>query len=150
MSAYTITTRAEYDYAVGRGLHPLLGGWFRLEHSLRVEIQRELFGEGHTPDENERFYRWCFEHRPQECEECLRPLQYSAVHVSHILSRGAHPEIAHDPRNINILCPRHHATWENGNRESMRIYERNRRTIRELKQEYYNKDISNEQDFFKR
>lgn len=138
MMQYIVTTREEYDYAVGRGYEPLLGGLLDMEHGLRVEIQREKFGEGHTPAENEKFYRWVWAHKEHQCEECMRPLlDYSAVYVSHILTRGAHPEIAHDPRNTNILCERCHATWENGCRDCMRIYESNRARIDALKQEYY-------------
>jgi len=108
-----------------------------MAHGLRVSIQRELFGEGHTPAENEKFYRWCWEHKPHICEECMKPLRdYSAVHISHILTKGANPAMAHDPRNVNILCLEHHCAWENGNRAAMRIYERNQRTIEMLKEEY--------------
>lgn len=135
---YQITTREEYDYAVARGYEPLLGGCLEMEHGLRLAIQQEKFGTGHTPQENERFYRWVWAHKEHQCEECLRPLKnYSAVYVSHIYSRGAHPEIAHDPRNTNILCPAHHAQYENGCRNCMRIYESNRARIDALKQEYY-------------
>lgn len=140
MMPYLITSRVEYDYAVGRGYEPLLGGLLEMEHELRLEVQREKFGSGHTPAENERFYRWCWEHKAHECEECLRPLNgYSAVYVSHILTRGAHPAMAHDPRNVNILCERCHATWENGCRMAMRIYESNRERVARLKVEYNNK-----------
>lgn len=133
-----IASRSEYDDAVSRGYEPLKDLWLTMSHNLRLEIQREKFGAGHTPAENERFYRWCWEHKPHQCEECLRPLKgYSAVYISHILSRGAYPQIAHDPRNTNILCERCHATWENGRREDMRIYESNRARIDALKQEYY-------------
>ncbi len=112
-------------------------GW-SLPHKERVEIQHALFGTGHTPEENERFYRWCWKMKPHYCEECMRPLHwYSAVHVSHILTRGAHPDLAHDPRNINILCLSCHNRWENGYREGMRIYEGNKARAERLKKEYY-------------
>lgn len=112
-------------------------------HPARIELQQRLFGDGHTTEENEKFYRWCWEHLPHRCEECLRPLnEYSAVYVSHILTRGAHPEIAHDPRNINILCLKHHNQWENGERRSMRIWLKNQQTIEQLKREYYEQNHS--------
>lgn len=131
-----ITTAAEYKSAVGRGENPLLGR--DMSHEVRLEVQQEKFGTGHTPAENERFYRWCWENKPHQCEECLRPLKgYSAVYVSHILTRGAYPQIAHDPRNTNILCERCHATWENGRREDMRIYESNLARIQYLRKEYH-------------
>lgn len=67
----------------------------------------------------------------------MKPLrEYSSVYVSHILTRGAHPDMAHDPRNINILCFNHHNQWENGDRRAMRIYEKNVETIELLKNEY--------------
>ena len=139
MEPFVIDTRELYDYARSRGYEPLIDRRFPLEINLRVSIQRELFGKGHTPEENERFYRWCWEHKPHICEECMKPLhQYSATFVSHILTRGANPEMAHDSRNVNILCFSHHNTWENGRRENMRIYRSNMLVIETLKQEYRN------------
>lgn len=127
-----------YEYAQKKGFEPLTDTrFFKVEIGLRKTLQYELFGAGHTSTENEKFYRWVWEHKPHYCEECMKPLRgYSAVYVSHILTRGANPEIAHDPRNVNILCFKHHAEWENGNRAGMRIYARNQITIDELKKEY--------------
>lgn len=140
MEPIVIDTRELYDYARSRGYEPLMDKRFVLDINLRVSIQRALFGSGHTPAENERFYRWCWEHKPHICEECMRPLrEYSATYVSHILTRGAHPEMEHDCRNINILCFNHHNQWENGNRENMRIYLSNMKTIEQLKKEYGSK-----------
>lgn len=137
MDSVLITERSEYDYCVSRGFEPLLDKHFRLDIRLRVEIQRDLFGHDDVERINERFYRWVWEHKPHICEETLRPLRaYSAVYVSHILSRGAHRDIAIDPRNTNILCGEMHAQWETGNRRAMRIYEGNARTIELLKKEY--------------
>lgn len=137
MEPFVIDTREQYDLCRAHGIEPLIDRRFAMEIRLRVSIQRELFGRGHTPEENEKFYRWCWEHKPHICEECMRPLHhYSATYVSHILTRGAHPEMAHDPRNVNILCFDHHSTWENGSRENMRIYRSNVFTIEQLKKEY--------------
>ena len=137
MKPFLIDTREEYDLCVKNGFEPLIDSRFDMAFPLRVSIQRELFGTGHTPAENERFYRWVWAHRPHWCEECLRPLrEYSAVYVSHILTRGAFPEMAHDPRNCNILCFEHHSVWENGSRARMRIFQRNARIIENLKNEY--------------
>lgn len=142
MEPFVIDTRELYDYARSRGYEPLIDRHFSLEINLRVSIQRELFGAGHTPEENERFYRWCWEHKLHVCEECMRPLrEYSATYVSHILTKGAHPAMAHDPRNVNILCFSHHNTWENGKRENMRIYRSNMIVIETLKQEYQNETL---------
>lgn len=137
MEPVFLETREQYDYCRSRGYEPLIDGRFRMDIRLRVSIQRELFGTGHTPSENERFYKWCWEHYPHICEECMRPLrQYSATYVSHIMTRGANPEAAHDCRNVNILCFFHHSVWENGDRKNMRIYRANVLTAEQLKQEY--------------
>lgn len=137
MKPFVIDTHELYDYARMRGYEPLIDHRFSMEIHLRVSIQRELFGRGHTPEENEKFYRWCWEHYPHFCEETLRPLHhYSAIYISHILTRGANPAMAHDPRNINILCFEMHNKWENGDRQSMRIYRGNLLRIEELKQDY--------------
>ena len=134
-----IETREQYDVLRQRGCEPLTDKRLEIDHSLRVSIQRELFGRGHTPAENGRFYRWVWAHKPHFCEECGKPLgAYSATYISHIISRGAAPEKSHDPRNTNILCFRCHSTWENGRREQMRIYEKNQKTIELLKNEYRN------------
>ena len=131
-----------YALCVERGFEPLIDERFTLPINLRVDIQRRVFGHvthgrGNIPQANERFYRWVWEHKPHICEETMRPLrEYSSVYCSHILSRGAHPEMAHDPRNINLLCPEMHAKWENGNKRSMRIWAKNKKTIEKLKAEY--------------
>lgn len=143
MEPYLLTIRDEYNYCIQRGFNPLLDlRNFRMDIRLRVEVQRELFGHctfgrGNIPQANERFYRWMWEHKAHQCEETLRPLAaYSAVYISHILTRGAFPEIAHDPRNINILSFESHNRWENGDREQMRIYPANMRMIELMKSEY--------------
>ena len=137
MEPIVIDTRELYDYACKRGFEPLVDRRFAVEINLRVSIQRELFGRGHTPEENERFYRYCWDHYPHVCAETMRPLhQYSAAYVSHIMTRGAHPDIAHDPRNVNILSVEMHNRWENGDRQNMRIYQSNLLIIRMLKKEY--------------
>lgn len=123
-----------YNYAVERGYVPLLDARFDLEISLRVQIQRDLFG---PLTEHERFYRWVWAQKPHICEETMRPLSdYSAVYVSHILTKGARPDMAHDPRNTNILCLAAHNHWEFGDRTTMRIYAKNLLTIQKLRKEY--------------
>lgn len=123
-----------YNYAVGRGYEPLLDSRFDVEIHLRIQIQRDLFG---PFTEHEKFYRWVWEHKPHICEETMRPLSdYSAVHISHILTKGARPDIAHDPRNTNILCLAAHNHWEFGDRTQMRIYRKNLETIVKLRNDY--------------
>lgn len=93
---------------------------------------------GKKPQANDKFYHWVWNNKPHQCEECLMPLHgYSAVFISHIKTKGAFPEMAHDPRNTNILCFKHHNIWENDNLNmSMRIYRKNIKTIEMLKNEY--------------
>lgn len=143
MVKYHITEKDEYDYCVQHGIEPLIDDrCFDIDINLRVQIQKQLFGHcefgrGDIPAANQRFFKWIWLHKPHYCEECGRPLpEYSATFCSHILSRGAHPEKAHDGRNINILCFQCHCAWENGNRTTMRIYEKNQKTIEKLNQEY--------------
>lgn len=135
-----ISDREEYEFVTDRGFCPLLDyKQFKMDIRLRVEIQRDLFGRGviDTMRANDKFFRWVWEHKPHRCEETLIPLhKYSAVYCSHILTRGAFPEMATDPRNINILCFEMHNRWENGDRQNMRIYPANMRLIELLKSEY--------------
>lgn len=104
MVPIVIDTREMYDYCKMRGYEPLIDRRFAMDIHLRVTIQRELFGRGHTPEENEKFYRWCWNHKRHICEETMRPLPgYSATFVSHILTRGAHPECG--PRSAQREYP---------------------------------------------
>lgn len=126
-----------YKYAKSKGYEPLTDKRFEMPIKVRIDVQRYLFGAGHTPAENERFYRYCWDLYPHICEECMRPLtQFSATYISHIRTRGAFPEAAHDVRNVNILCFKHHNQWETGNRKAMRIYPGNVQTIEQLTKEY--------------
>lgn len=134
-----IETREEYDYVAKKGLfEPLVDDRFEIDHNVRTEIQKEKFG-GNDAEGNEKFYKFCIYHLPMVCQECGKPIRNpSAINVSHILTRGAHPAMAHDPRNVNILCPEHHSMWEHATtRKTMRIYDRNNERIELLKQEYY-------------
>lgn len=126
-----------YKYAKNKGYEPLTDKRFEMPIKVRIDVQHYLFGAGHTPAENERFYRYCWDLYPHICEECMRPLtQFSATYISHIRTRGAFPEAAHDVRNVNILCFKHHNQWETGNRKAMRIYPGNVQTIEQLTKEY--------------
>lgn len=52
--------------------------------------------------------------RPHVCEECQTPLPKKPVKTffSHLLSKGAHPELRHDPDNIVLHCRGCHNKWE--------------------------------------
>lgn len=141
MQKIKISTHLEYDYCQRGGYEPLLDDRFDMDIALRVQIQKEKFGRGvygkDVAQANERFFRWVWNNKPHRCEETMKPLpNYSACYCSHILTRGAFPEMATDPRNINILSLEMHNKWENGNRKEMRIYEQNMETIEKLKKEY--------------
>jgi len=140
-----ISTREEFEYVMSRDYNPLLD-WknFIIPNSLRVDIQREMFGKSfiskgsNIVDANQRFYRYMWETKTHICEECGKPLShYSSVFISHILSRGAKPQMAHDCRNINILCFNHHNQWEQETtRKTMKIYKTNLIIIQILKDDY--------------
>lgn len=139
-----ITLIEEFEMVSSRGWQPLQDyKKFHIEINLRIAIQRELFGKsliskGSVVEANQRFYIWSWENNPHFCEECAKPLQeYSSKFISHIISRGARPDIAHDPRNKNILCFEHHQKWENETqRKTMRIYKTNLKIIEILNNDY--------------
>lgn len=123
-----------------RGVEPLLTPLFSLPIELRKELQEFTFGNprrGNTAAVNSKFYKWVWDNKPHFCEECGAYLPfYSAAFVSHIQSRGAHPETAHDPRNTNIVCKPDHDKWETGKRTVMKIYRKNVKTLAVLAVEY--------------
>ena len=126
-----INNISEYELAISNDFDPLIDKRFLVDIFLRVEIQRFMFGgvligRGNIPTANDKYYHWVWDHKQHVCEETMQPIRnYSAMVVSHILSKGAHPEMAHDPRNNNILIPLMHLKWETGNREQMRIFRKN-------------------------
>lgn len=135
--AILIEDVACYLFARGKGFEPLIDKRFEIPINVRIDIQRHLFGNGHSPAENDRFYHYCWKIYPHICQECMCPLgNYSAAFISHIRTRGAFPEAAHDVRNVNILCFKHHNQWETGNRKAMRIYPSNEVLIEKLNEEY--------------
>lgn len=134
-----IDTIEEYEYALSRGIDPLIDERIEMDIALRKTIQKEKFGKNNR-EGNSRFYRYCLTHLPHVCENCGVVVNYpSATNISHILSRGAHPEMAHDPRNVNFLCFGCHSYWEHATtRERLKSWfvEKNERTIEKLKKEY--------------
>ena len=81
---------------------------------------------------DERFYQEIWDERPHYCEECGKFLgdELQKVFFSHILTKGAHPELRHEKRNINVLCSEHHSAWEfSGKRNQMKINEKNKDAI---------------------
>lgn len=136
-----ITNREDYDALLKKGIDCLYDKRYHLEIGLRREIQREKFGKNDNAG-NALFYAYCLKHFPRVCENCGKPIPHpGATNVSHILSRGSHPEMAHDPRNMNILCWECHQKFEHKTtRYKLNLWfvEKNERTIQLLKQEYNN------------
>lgn len=118
-------------------LHPLMDLNVKIDINVRIEIQKLLFGSKNIKTRNSKFCKWIWEHKSHYCEESGIYLpNYSISYCSHIMSRGAHPEKAIDPRNINILTLENHNKWEVGNRKSMKIYTKNQQIIDLLNDEY--------------
>lgn len=133
-----LNSRAEYQLAVDNGHEPLLN-WrmFTLPIKLRIELQYELFGSTDFQKQNEKFYRWMWDNSIHCCSETGKPLEnYSAVYVSHIISRGSDRRLSIDPRNVNILSFEAHQLWESENNFKMNIYRENKLIIRMLKKDY--------------
>lgn len=99
-----VNTREEYDALLKHGIDALCDDRYHLEMGLRIAIQKEKFGRNDDVG-NAKFYHYCLTHFPMVCENCGKPIRHPwATNVSHILTRGAHPRLSHDCRNINILC----------------------------------------------
>lgn len=133
-----ISSRFEYDFYMKHGFLPLKD-WrkFSIENSLRVNIQKELFGSASFQTENQKYYKWVWANSKHFCEETGQPLHYySAVHISHIITKGADRRMATDPRNVNLLTYQMHTKWEIGNRKEMNIYNTNKLIINILKKDY--------------
>ena len=84
------------------------------------------------------FYQNIWDKSKHICEECGTYLQtFNPSFISHILSKGAFPQLRYDERNINILCFKHHEQWEFWNKKEMRIWIKNKIIIEKLKFEIY-------------
>lgn len=150
MKLINISSYEELDLCLKHGINPLFWHRFvKLEIHFRVEVQNNLFGKSELGKSdivkaNDKYYHYCYQNSNLHCENCgqkiykLRNIEgcYSAIYISHILTRGSNPHLAHDPRNHNFLCPKCHEKWENGNKSDMLIYLDNQIVIKELKQDY--------------
>jgi hypothetical protein len=78
------------------------------------------------------------------CEECGRDLggmyapngRIKRWIFSHIISKGARPDMRSDTRNFNLLCYDCHQQYEFGDRRAMKIWPKNEEIIELLKSEY--------------
>jgi len=88
--------------------------------------------------EDEDFYKECFDScLEHKCEECGSPLPdkfkddngkvIAKWRYSHIIPKSIHSKLRHVVKNINHLCFDCHQEWENGNKESMSIFEKNKK-----------------------
>lgn len=132
-----VESKLEYDYLVARGYEPLTGfdrsvnAIFEMPNALRREIQDAKFK---TLD---KFYRAAYKHSRFVCEETGHEIpHYSAVNISHVISRGADIRMWNDLRNYNLLLFDKHQQWETGDRKSMKIYAANVKLSEKLRLEY--------------
>lgn len=133
-----INSRYEYDYCINRGYQPLID-WrlFKMKIDLRIEIQHELFVTADFSKANDRFYHYVWDNSPHYCIETSKRLHnYSAVFISHIITKGSNRAMAIDPRNANVLCFEMHNKWEYGKRKEMNVYPMNQLIIKMLKHDY--------------
>jgi 5-methylcytosine-specific restriction endonuclease McrA len=82
--------------------------------------------------EDEVFYKKCFDKSNHKCEECSRPLPdffrdengkvAARWRYSHVIPKSIAPELRHNLNNINNLCLECHSMWENGNKSEMSIF----------------------------
>lgn len=89
--------------------------------------------------EDELFYEECFNNSNHRCEECgtQLPTEFRDVdgkviarwRYSHIIPKSIAPDLRHELININHLCLKHHMEWENGEKENMNIYEKNKKRL---------------------
>ena len=81
------------------------------------------------------FYQEIWKERPHNCVNCSRYLgeNLQPHFMSHILSKGAYPQLRWVKENINVLCLGCHNKWEFGVKEKMAIFAINEPVIERLK-----------------
>ena len=119
----------EFSAAMDRKAKGTLYQW-AAKRQVRFQKEPEPDQRESLAEKDQKFYRQVWRDRQDEfgriaCEECGERLTYAASHVSHNLSRGAHPEpgLRWNTENISILCVMHHTQWEDSHkRKSMKIW----------------------------
>ena len=88
-----------------------------------------------TAQDDSKFFHQLWKSKPHFCENCSKDLgdDYNPVYFSHILSKGAYPNLRYYIDNINILCFKCHQEWEFGKRKIMPIYTKNLSRIQKMK-----------------
>ena len=96
-------------------------------------------------DLDTRFYEEIWSERPHYCEECDKYLgeKWERYMFSHILSKGAHPELRHEKLNIAISCLDCHSRYEFGNKKEMKMWGEWSKKIIRLFEISINKRLSN-------
>ena len=102
----------------------------------RLEKRREQIRLDEAP------YEEVFNSKSPFCEETGQPLNtefrdeegdiIARWQYSHILTKKAYPEFRNNPKNFNRLSYEAHQQWEFGDREKMKIYNKNQEIIQEL------------------
>lgn len=85
--------------------------------------------------EDDAFYKLCFDKSKHKCEECNETLPQEFLNeegrvnarwrYSHIIPKSIAPHLRHDLNNINDLCLACHTKWDFGDKKSMKIYVKN-------------------------
>lgn len=83
------------------------------------------------------FYNEIWAERRHSCEECGCNLgnTWKRYMFSHLITKGSHPDLRYNKRNIVLKCLPCHNRWENGDRKNMRVYERYKETIAQMLKE---------------
>ena len=86
--------------------------------------------------DDERVYEMIWNSKEHVCEECGCELgnefrDFDGVVVdrfrySHIMPKSTYPRLRHVWINFNLLCIDCHQCWENGEKEKMKIWEKNK------------------------
>ena len=77
--------------------------------------------------EDDRANEEIWNSRAHVCDNCDKRLPATPVkaNFSHLLTKGSHPDLRHDPENIVLSCVPCHNLWEFGkNRETMATYQK--------------------------
>lgn len=88
------------------------------------EINKKTERQGEKQAKDWAIWTQIWKERPHYCYETGVYLGTTprTIYFSHILSKGAHPELRHNPKNIVLHSPGAHHQWEFGDRKSMKTF----------------------------
>lgn len=117
---------------LNRGSKPLKRTPLSKKPTSRLQEARE---------EDKKLNEGIWAERKHECFEDGTPLRGNPLPIwfSHVHSKGARPDLRHNPRNIVLHCMSCHHEWEFGNRENM---PKTLKLFRELSVEYPDNDFN--------